>query len=153
MSKREIEEQAGHVKGAPLFLTLGNPALNVRRFNVLLPQGIGRILRRWRPEGASGLPYAPAEHVWAGPGGAGRNRYSMLSSSPVPGGDWRFSLWGSVSFPLLFFFLRSIYFEFWLCWVFTAALRLSLLAASRGHSLLGCVGRSLVWLLACGAQA
>ena len=51
--------------------------------------------------------------------------------------------------PFLFvFFLRSIYVEFWPCWVFTAALRLSLLAASRGHSSLGCVGRSSGWLLA-----
>lgn len=39
LSRREIEEQAGHVKGAPLLLTLGALALNVHRYHVLLPQG------------------------------------------------------------------------------------------------------------------
>ena len=38
-------------------------------------------------------------------------------------------------------------FYFWLCWVFVAAHRLSLVAASGGYSLLPCVGFSLWWLL------
>ena len=44
---------------------------------------------------------------------------------------------------LLFFFLIN----FSLCWVFVAARRLSLVAASGGYSLLRCVGFSLRWLL------
>ena len=48
-------------------------------------------------------------------------------------------------------FLRFIY--FWLCWVFIAAHRLSLVAASRGYSSLWCAGFSLRWLLLCGARA
>ena len=71
------------------------------------------------------------------------------------------------------YFLNSIFFKyylfilfFWLRWVFVAACRLSLVAASRGHSLLRCAGFSLRWLLLlrstgsrrmgfsnCGAQA
>ena len=43
------------------------------------------------------------------------------------------------------FFL--IYFYFWLCWVFVAAGRLSLVAASGGYSSLWCVGFSWRWLL------
>ena len=44
---------------------------------------------------------------------------------------------------LFFFFL--IY--FWLCWVFVAARRLSLVAVSGGYSSLRCTGFSLRWLL------
>ena len=40
------------------------------------------------------------------------------------------------------FFLNFIY--FWLCWVFIAADRLSLVVASRGYSLLRCTGFSIV---------
>ena len=36
---------------------------------------------------------------------------------------------------------------FWLCWVFVAPCGLSLVAASRGYSLLWCMGFSLWWLL------
>ena len=36
---------------------------------------------------------------------------------------------------------------FWRRWVFVAVLRLSLVAASRGYSLLQCAGFSLQWLL------
>ena len=39
------------------------------------------------------------------------------------------------------------FFFFWLHWVFVAECRLSLVAASRGYSLLQCVGFSLQWLL------
>ena len=43
------------------------------------------------------------------------------------------------------FFYQFIY--FWLRWVFVAACGLSLVVASRGCSLLRCVGFSLLWLL------
>ena len=48
-----------------------------------------------------------------------------------------------------FFFFKIIYLfiYFWLRWVFVAAHRLSLVAASRGSSLLQSVGFSLQWLL------
>ena len=46
------------------------------------------------------------------------------------------------------FFLKSFFFFFWLCWFFVAVNRLSLVAASRGYSLLRCAGFSC-----CGAQA
>ena len=49
-----------------------------------------------------------------------------------------------------FFFNKFIYFYlfyFWLHWVFVAARRLSLLAASGGYTSLRCVGFSLQWLL------
>ena len=45
-----------------------------------------------------------------------------------------------------FYLYLFIYFYFWLRWVF-AACRLSLVAASRGYSLLPCTGFSLPWLL------
>ena len=71
---------------------------------------------------------------------------------------------------MFFFFIFNtfIYFLFiysWLCWVFTAARRLSLVVVSGGYSLLQCSGFSLRWLLlwssgsrcagfsSCGAQA
>ena len=46
---------------------------------------------------------------------------------------------------ILFIFYKFIY--FWLRWVFVAACRLSLVAASRGYSSLWCTGFSLQWLL------
>ena len=36
---------------------------------------------------------------------------------------------------------------FWLCWVFVASCKLSLVVASRGYSLLWSAGFSLQWLL------
>ena len=53
---------------------------------------------------------------------------------------------------LLFFFyfwLHTVFvfFSFWLLLVFVAALGLSLVEVSRGHSLLQCTGFSLRWLL------
>ena len=61
-------------------------------------------------------------------------------------------------------FILFIY--FWLCWVFIAVRGLSLVAASRGYSLLWCMGSSFQWLLllqsmvsrhtgfsSCGSQA
>ena len=41
----------------------------------------------------------------------------------------------------------NLFVYFWLRWVFVAARRLSLVAASGGYSLLWCVGFSLWWLL------
>ena len=51
-----------------------------------------------------------------------------------------------VSFFLINLFILFVY--FWgLCWVFVAARRLSLVAASRGYSLLRCSGFLLQWFL------
>ena len=52
-----------------------------------------------------------------------------------------------VGYLLLFFFLNFIYFYFWLLWVFLAAHRLSLVAASGGCSSLRCAGFLLPWPL------
>ena len=68
--------------------------------------------------------------------------YSSLSLSPPPPSPFLFSLF---IFLLLFFINLFIY--FWLRWVFVAARRLSLVAASGGYSSLRCVGFSLRWLL------
>ena len=48
---------------------------------------------------------------------------------------------------LFFFFNVYIFIYFWLCWVFIAACRLSLVAASGGYSSLQCSGFSLRWVL------
>ena len=48
---------------------------------------------------------------------------------------------------LEFFVFYFILFYFWLCWVFVAARRLSLVVASGGYSSLRCMGFSLQWLL------
>ena len=45
------------------------------------------------------------------------------------------------------FLKKFFYFYFWLHWVFVAAHRLSLVAASGGYSLLQCADFSLQWLL------
>ena len=42
-----------------------------------------------------------------------------------------------------FYLFNFFYLSFWLCWVFVAARGLSLVAASRGYSLLWCTGFSL----------
>ena len=55
----------------------------------------------------------------------------------------------SFFFPLINLFI----YVFWLCWVFIAARRLSLVVASGGYSMLRCVGFSLRWLLCCRARA
>ena len=68
---------------------------------------------------------------------------SQISPSPSP-------------LPFILFFLNKQLFKnkftylfiyFWLCWVFVAACRLSLVAASGGCSLLWCADFSLQWLL------
>ena len=46
-----------------------------------------------------------------------------------------------------FFNLFILFIYFWLCWVFVAALWLSLAAASGGYSSLQCTGFSLWWFL------
>ena len=53
----------------------------------------------------------------------------------------------SASFFLNLFYLINLFIYFWLCWVFVAAHRLSLVVASGGYSLLWCMGFSLQWLL------
>ena len=45
------------------------------------------------------------------------------------------------------FFSSKLFIYFWLHWVFTALLGLSLVVASRGYSSLCCAGFSLKWLL------
>ena len=45
------------------------------------------------------------------------------------------------------YFVLCVFFFFWLLWVFVAACRLSLVAASGGYSSLQCVGFSMWWLL------
>ena len=52
----------------------------------------------------------------------------------------------SVYLSLSLFFFQDLFFS-WLCWVFLGALGLSLVAVSRGYSLLSSVGFSLQWLL------
>ena len=52
-----------------------------------------------------------------------------------------------------FVFPFSLFIYVWPCWVFVAALRLSLLAASAGYSSLWCSGFLLWWLLLLGAHA
>ena len=57
---------------------------------------------------------------------------------------WFLSLFRS---SLTAFYIYLFIYYFWLCWVFIAAHRLSLVAASRGYSSLRCTGFSLQWLL------
>ena len=54
---------------------------------------------------------------------------------------------GGVFFFNLINELICLFIYFWLCWVFVAMCRLSLVVASGGYSLLRCVGFSLRWLL------
>ena len=59
----------------------------------------------------------------------------------------------------IYFFLNTFiyfiyfYFYFWLHWVFVAVCGLSLVAASKGYSLLQCAGFSLGGFSCCGAWA
>lgn len=113
------------------------------------------------------MPGSSGGGVWTVPPGRPTPQQSMsgldleelaeigtVCSLPAPSREETGGFLSGALCPILFFFFqRSICFESRLCWVFTAAPRLSLLAASRGHSSLGCVGRSLGWLLSCGAQA
>ena len=48
---------------------------------------------------------------------------------------------------IIFCFVLFFNFFFWLCWVFVAVHRLSLVVASGGYSLLHCMGFSLRWLV------
>ena len=45
------------------------------------------------------------------------------------------------------FFLKDLFINFWLCSVFIAECRLSLVAANGGYSSLQCLGFSLRWIL------
>ena len=62
---------------------------------------------------------------------------------------WSLNHWTTrTSLNVLFCFNKFIYlFIYWLCWVFAAVHRLSLVAASGCYSSLQCVGFSLSWLL------
>ena len=73
-----------------------------------------------------------------------------ISESDVDAALGEVTVRGEQSFPhQIFLKNRFIYsfIYFWLCWVFVAARRLSLAAASRGYSSLWCTGFSLRWLL------
>ena len=64
--------------------------------------------------------------------------------------DYCFNLFTSdLSIQIFYFFFLNLFLFiiFWLHWVFVAVCRLSLGAASRGHSSLQCAGPSLQWLL------
>ena len=54
--------------------------------------------------------------------------------------------WQADSFFFSFLYIY-LFIYFWLCWVFVAVHRLSLVAASGGYSSLRCAGFSLRWLL------
>ena len=63
----------------------------------------------------------------------------------VPAGSKRPHL--TLLFLFLFFNLFILFSYFWLRWVFVAVRGLSLVATSRGYSLLRCMGFSLWWFL------
>ena len=50
-------------------------------------------------------------------------------------------------FLCILFFFFNLFIYFWLCWVFVSVWRLSLVAASGGHSSSRCAGLSLLWPL------
>ena len=62
---------------------------------------------------------------------------------------WELSSLLIEAFSVINFLLSTVFlfFFFWLCWVFVAAHRLSLVVASGGYSSLRCTGFSLRWLL------
>ena len=67
----------------------------------------------------------------------------------IPSVSWYIYLFIKKYFFLKNFFINLfiLFIYFWLCWVFVAARGLSLVAESRGYSLLQCTGFSLQWLL------
>ena len=90
----------------------------------------------------AGAPFAKAR-LFTGTERRGKSAFRCTS--------WRTGIF-------FFFFLINFLIYFWLCWVFVAARRLSLAAASGGYSSLRCAGFSLRWLLlsrstALGARA
>ena len=77
------------------------------------------------------------------PGGG--NGYSLQYScrkNPMDGRAWQATVYGVAELDPIEA-TKHIY--FWLCWVLAAVCRISLVAASRGHSSLWCVGLSLQW--------
>ena len=48
---------------------------------------------------------------------------------------------------IFIYLFACLFIYLWLCWVFVAVCRLSLVAASGGYSLMRCVGFSLLWFL------
>ena len=57
-----------------------------------------------------------------------------------------------MSFYYFFLCEKIIFIYLWLCWVFIAPHRLSLVVVNGGYSLLQCAGFSMQWLLFCRAQ-
>ena len=94
----------------------------------------------------------PGAQFWAG---LGHHVQTQLEPAhrddtyPGTGGE-NGGIWAESTIWDFFYIYKFIYFlfiYFWLYWVFVAARRLSLAAASGGYSLLQCVGFSLRWLL------
>ena len=89
--------------------------------------------------------------------GCGINNVLIIAGTPLftstvifdHGKPFSLGLWEEGATIIFFFFLNLfiLFIYFWLCWVFVAACRLSLVAASGGCSSLWCVGFSLRWLL------
>ena len=65
----------------------------------------------------------------------------------LPIAVWHLSSLDTCIFWGVFYFFNYLIIYFWLCWVFVAAHRLSLVEASGGYSSLRCAGFSLRWLL------
>ena len=118
-------------------------------------QGSGPHLPTWAWVGQLLGPREPA-HL---PEPSGRRRVVPLLSFPSPvqprgkEATRPFTCWAlmvlclSWCLILFYFILINLFIYFWLRWVFVAARRLSLVAASRGYSSLRCAGFSLRWLL------
>ena len=94
---------------------------------------------------------SPSTQLWYESKTTLKNKVYFLKSTHAS--EWKYSLSSS-----LFFFFKYIFLfiYFWLRWVFVAACRLSLVAASRGYSSLWCMGfslRSLLLLPSTGSRA
>ena len=73
-----------------------------------------------------------------------------IELGPPAWGAWILTHWTTREVPyhgFFFIIIINLFLSFWLLWVFVAACRLSLVAASRGYSSLWCTGFSLRWLL------
>ena len=82
--------------------------------------------------------------------GLGNHFSRLLVPSPTPlRNRIGLSFWTYLlpSFFFFFFFLINLFIYFWLCWVFVAVHKLSLVVVSGGYSSLRCTGFSLSWLL------
>ena len=94
---------------------------------------------RWVPCGTGPLSQNPS---YAHSAEFGQQKLNFLQFS------WQLSL-SNPGLTFFFFLNKFIYLfiYFWLRWAFVAVRGLSLVAVSRGYSLLQCVGFSLQWLL------